>query len=177
MNKFAVYAITNTVTGYQYIGATTNVLARWSMHRTKLRAGEANKLIQEAWDTYGEAAFSFDVLEYVTEWQNLGAREQHYMDERYERTGNHGYNVKPIGGIGITYTAPPPPTKRERVPAPPRKRISVELSPEVYAMLEEMVDSEESWLLARRGRSWLRNVIIERCIRQMYTTHQLEQSS
>lgn len=58
-----VYAIRNTVNNRAYIGSTTNYKSRWHTHRSTLRRGVHHSFIlQKAWNKYGEAAFSFEML-------------------------------------------------------------------------------------------------------------------
>jgi group I intron endonuclease len=58
-----VYAIRNTVNNRAYIGSTSNYKSRWHTHRSTLRRGVHHSFIlQKAWNKYGEAAFSFDML-------------------------------------------------------------------------------------------------------------------
>jgi group I intron endonuclease len=58
-----VYAIRNTVNNRAYIGSTSNYKSRWHTHRSTLRRGVHHSFIlQKAWNKYGEAAFSFDLL-------------------------------------------------------------------------------------------------------------------
>src|SRR5579872_30598 len=81
--KSGIYIITNTGTGDCYIGSSTNVEKRLTRHRYMLRLGEHHsKLLQKAWDQYGEDAFVFDVLEIVPDLNKLVKVEQCYLDER-----------------------------------------------------------------------------------------------
>lgn len=58
-----VYAIRNTVNNRAYIGSTSNYKSRWHTHRSALRRGVHHSFIlQKAWNKYGEAAFSFEML-------------------------------------------------------------------------------------------------------------------
>ncbi len=59
-----VYRIRNTETGRNYVGSSTNALARMNRHRAELgfRSERSNEL-QEDWDSFGEAAFQFEVLD------------------------------------------------------------------------------------------------------------------
>jgi group I intron endonuclease len=58
-----VYAIRNTVNNRAYIGSTSSYKSRWHTHRSTLRRGVHHSFIlQKAWDKYGEAAFSFELL-------------------------------------------------------------------------------------------------------------------
>lgn len=75
-----VYAITNTVTGKVYIGSTVNVARRFGVHKKALLAGKHHSpLLQNAWNKYGSAAFTFDVVEEVDDDLFLLPREQFWM--------------------------------------------------------------------------------------------------
>lgn len=66
INSNGVYAIRNRVSGRCYIGAATKrgFSWRWRQHLIDLRGGyHGNTHLQAAWDKYGAAAFSFEVLE------------------------------------------------------------------------------------------------------------------
>ena len=55
-----VYVILNTVNGKQYIGSTSHIIKRWGEHRSALRQkSHGNRILQNAWNKYGEAAFIF----------------------------------------------------------------------------------------------------------------------
>ncbi len=61
-----VYEIRNTVTGECYIGKADSFEARWKLHRDTLRERRHhNHLLQAAWNSYGEDAFEFTVLEEI----------------------------------------------------------------------------------------------------------------
>lgn len=77
-----VYAITNTVTGEQYIGSSKQIAERWMNHRTQLRGGRHNTRLQAAWNQYGEEAFRVDVLELVEGEDALLMAEQRWIAER-----------------------------------------------------------------------------------------------
>lgn len=61
-----VYAITNTVTGEQYVGSARDIRTRWATHHRLLRRGRHISNLQRAWNTYGAPQFRLDVLESVT---------------------------------------------------------------------------------------------------------------
>jgi hypothetical protein len=96
-NTSGVYAITNTVTGSQYVGSAINIAARWASHRHALRNHrKAPPKLQRAWDKYGEPAFSFSVLE-LCEPQDCLAVEQRHIDAlkpryntRQDASSNYG---------------------------------------------------------------------------------------
>ncbi len=61
-----IYAITNTITGEQYIGASGDIDLRWRTHRGILRSRtwtHTSARFQASWDQYGEDAFRLEVLE------------------------------------------------------------------------------------------------------------------
>ena len=60
-----IYALGNNVDGKAYVGCTKNNLAkRMREHRCLLKNQKHNeKLLQDAWNTYGESSFSMMVLE------------------------------------------------------------------------------------------------------------------
>ena len=79
--KCGVYAIVNEVNGKLYVGSSKQVHQRWSQHRYALRAGKSSCLyLQRSWTKYGEAAFSFGLLEECPPGV-LEAREQFYVIE------------------------------------------------------------------------------------------------
>lgn len=73
----ATYAIRCLVTEEVYIGSTKNFLARWAAHANSLRNGyHQNPLLQDAFNTYGDAAFTIQVLEVFTTTDDLLLREE-----------------------------------------------------------------------------------------------------
>lgn len=89
-----VYKITNVKTGGSYIGSTTNLANRWSVHKYELKTKKhSNKNLQKAWEESGPDAFSFTVLCVVESPCELIATEQHYMDEV-----SPDYNIAPNAG-------------------------------------------------------------------------------
>ena len=64
MSESGVYAITNTVTGEQYVGLSDSLTNRQRIHWSALQRGKHhNKRLQTAWDAHGAEAFRFDILE------------------------------------------------------------------------------------------------------------------
>ena len=87
-----IYAIINISTNEQYIGSSSNILERFAQHRALLRRGQHHApRLQAAWDTYGEAAFAFVVVEALSTSEHLETREQRYLDS--ERPT---YNEAPV---------------------------------------------------------------------------------
>lgn len=82
MAKSGVYVIRCESSGKIYIGSSKRIAVRWSQHRSKLRQNRSVcRGLQNAWNKYGESAFTFSVLEECSpERQVLERREQHYLD-------------------------------------------------------------------------------------------------
>ncbi len=78
-----IYKITCESTGKCYVGSSIQIRVRWSQHRTELRGGyHFNQYLQNAWNKYGESAFTFYIIEECTR-ADLLVREQHYIDTMY----------------------------------------------------------------------------------------------
>jgi len=76
-----IYAIVNTLTQDRYIGSSYDMANRFAQHTTLLRRGQHHaRRLQEAWNTYGEDAFVFVVLEELSDPDQLAAVEQAYLD-------------------------------------------------------------------------------------------------
>lgn len=81
-----VYRIYCKVTTRSYIGSSKHVSARFAWHRAVLRRNSPSTYgltrkhpCQEDWNTFGENAFQFQLLE-ECELSQLKDREQHYMN-------------------------------------------------------------------------------------------------
>lgn len=104
MSESVVYAIRHS-SGKQYVGSTARWKRRRSEHLGRLRSGRhCNKHLQSAWAKYGEAEFSFVVLEVVDDPAQLIAREQHWIDAT--SAVSDGYNLCAEAGSrrGIPHT-------------------------------------------------------------------------
>ena len=74
-----VYEIVNTVNGHRYVGSSNNIYRRWQDHRRELRNKiHCNKILQRAWDKYGDDALKFNVL-LQCEVQDIIFYEQFYF--------------------------------------------------------------------------------------------------
>lgn len=99
--------IRNTQNGKIYIGSTVSFRKRWQRHKCSLRkGGHHSKHLQRAWDKYGAAAFKFEIVEVVSNENDLVAREQAYFDEFTPHNPEVGYNICPTAGnsLGTTHT-------------------------------------------------------------------------
>jgi hypothetical protein len=59
-----VYRILNTANGTNYVGFSTNVQARINRHKAELGfRSERTKELQAEWDSLGQAAFRFEMVD------------------------------------------------------------------------------------------------------------------
>ena len=99
MKKAGIYKIVNSVTGKYYIGSSVNLSVRKTEHFCRLRANKHDNLhLQQAYNLYGEKAFSFHVIEYVQDNAKLIEREQYYIDTMHACDKTIGYNICPTAG-------------------------------------------------------------------------------
>jgi group I intron endonuclease len=94
-----IYVIRNTISGRRYVGSASRIDSRWRMHLKELRQGtHHSRVFQRSWDKHGEAAFSFDVLEFVEDKTSLVAREQFWIDALGAHHTLRGLNIAPKAG-------------------------------------------------------------------------------
>lgn len=123
-NASGVYKITCTTTGKIYIGSAIDLRDRRRCHFKELRQNNHhNRYLQNAWNKYGEQAFTFEVLEYVLP-MSLTAREQYWFN-RLKPFGRKGYNLAPIAGSPLGIKRSPETIERMR-----QANLGKELSPE-----------------------------------------------
>ncbi len=82
-----IYEIVNLADGKAtaYVGSSLNIKKRWGEHVRLLRKGQHdNARLQNAWNKYGEGAFSFCVLEQVADREGLLGREQCFLNRAFE---------------------------------------------------------------------------------------------
>jgi group I intron endonuclease len=79
MNQ-GVYKITNSENDHFYIGSSVNLTRRRSRHFSELRNNRHNnKHLQAAWKKYGESAFTFVVVEFVENVDELYVAEDKWL--------------------------------------------------------------------------------------------------
>lgn len=94
LNASGVYMITCTANSKVYVGSAAIFRKRRDRHWQHLRNGvHDNQHLQRAWQKYGPAAFAFEVLEIVTDREQMIEREQHWIDTL--GTLENGYNMMP----------------------------------------------------------------------------------
>lgn len=85
-----IYQIVNAQNGHKYIGSSKDTYKRWQSHAEQLRKNKHHSpYLQRAWNLYGEASFTFEVIEGCSA-PELVVREQFYID-----TIKPEYNICP----------------------------------------------------------------------------------
>lgn len=86
-----VYEIRCAVTGWVYVGSTTQLTVRHREHWTRLKGGNhRNRRLQAAWDEHGALRFELAVVERVN-GEPLALAEQRRINAR--RAEGHCYNI------------------------------------------------------------------------------------
>lgn len=68
------------MTSRQYVGSSISIRGRLNSHRQDLRGGvHCNSLLQDEWDRHGEASFTFELIEAVSNIEALFEREAHWI--------------------------------------------------------------------------------------------------
>lgn len=102
-NKISgIYKITNASNNKIYIGSAVDVHNRFATHKKDLKRNQHhNTHIQAAWNKYGESSFVFEIIEIVSDVNDLIYREQVYLDsfKPYDRL--IGYNKQKIAGSSL----------------------------------------------------------------------------
>lgn len=93
-----IYQIRCIPTGKIYVGSAVNLQKRWTQHRSALRHNRhGNKMLQNAWNKYGEYNFDFTLLEFVDK-SNLIHKEQEWMDRTDCANRQVGFNIFDAAG-------------------------------------------------------------------------------
>ena len=96
-----IFKITNNANGKILVGSALNLDGMWNRHRFQLRMGvHMNKELQRDWDQFGEASFSFEVIDEVDpDEAETGRVLQEYLKdledlwlEKLQPFGDKGYN-------------------------------------------------------------------------------------
>lgn len=89
-----IYLIRNVINNKLYIGSAKNLYMRRQYHFSALRKGRHdNQRLQNAFNKYGEYAFSFCAIERVYDVNKLIEREQYWIDTL--GVCEWGYNISP----------------------------------------------------------------------------------
>lgn len=90
LDASGIYAIRNVTNGKIYIGSSIDIFRRRNQHLRALRNNSHyNHYLQRAWNKSCEKNFSFEVLEYVSEENQLLEKEKIWID----KFSNISYNL------------------------------------------------------------------------------------
>lgn len=112
-----IYTITHKESGRAYVGSSSRIRRRWQAHISLLRR-DVHKTcrLQRAWNKYGEAAFSFEIVDAEVPLALLAQRETEWIERHRAAAGV--YNTAPVGGStrGLKL-GPRPQEVRDRIAA------------------------------------------------------------
>lgn len=95
-----IYKITNTTNGKCYIGKSENLENRIKYHTKTLRAGyNKNQHMQNAYNIAGIGNFTIEVIEALSEDDDINEREIYWIAYYKSNEREYGYN-KTLGGDG-----------------------------------------------------------------------------
>ena len=97
--KSGIYIIKNLINNKVYIGSAINIDKRWKHHKKDLaKRKHHSRLLQRAWDKYGEENFKFEIIEEVKNPEHLLSYEQVYLDYYKSYEDDKGFNICKIAG-------------------------------------------------------------------------------
>ncbi len=93
-----VYRISNSQNNKVYIGFSIDIPARFNRHKSELNFGShRNKELQELWNSFGEAAFEFEILDVLDNKENTQAspnEELQVLAEMWiQKLEKEGYSI------------------------------------------------------------------------------------
>jgi group I intron endonuclease len=95
-----IYCIENILDGKKYVGQTKNLSNRYKTHLGRLGAGTDSRILQAAWNKYGDDNFKFYILvECVLDDDLLDRLEMFFIKFLKSHYGEWGYNIA-FGGNG-----------------------------------------------------------------------------
>jgi group I intron endonuclease len=99
-----IYVLINKLNQKFYVGSSQNIGKRKNKHYNELRKGTHKNIhLQNAWNTYGEQNFEFNVIENVDDKNMLIEREQYYIDQYDSSNPMYGYNICPKAYSSLGY--------------------------------------------------------------------------
>lgn len=108
LNKSGIYKITNTINNKSYIGSAKNIRLRWKRHRHLIKHEKHhNKYLLSAIKKYKFENFTWEVIEFVEDFNNLIAREQYWLDFYKSYLREKGYNHSAVAAspLGVKHSA------------------------------------------------------------------------
>jgi len=100
-----IYKITNTNNGKCYIGKSEDLEKRLLRHERTLRSGNnRNKHLQSSFNISGGKGFIVEILEVLSENDDINARERYWIRIYRSDDRDYGYNKTEGGDGGNSYT-------------------------------------------------------------------------
>lgn len=121
MVKCGVYLIRNLKNSKGYVGGTTDINRRWTIHKCNLNSNKhGNSHLQSDWNLYGKQCFEFQIIE-LCESDVLILKEQKWIDFYNSVNSALCYNVCLVvgSGKGIRHTD----TSRKKISMANKGRI------------------------------------------------------
>jgi len=104
MKESGIYKIENIANGKVYIGQSSWLKKRMSVHVCKLRNGTHNNVhLQRSWNKYGEDSFRFDIVE-KCDADRLDEREIYWIDSFDSYRNGYNQTIGGGGNRGYTYS-------------------------------------------------------------------------
>lgn len=149
-----IYGIRNIINGKLYVGQSSNIESRWKTHQYDLNHNRHhNKHLQAAWNSYGEDAFLFFVIE-ECHVKDLNGYEMFWID--YYQSRYLGYNLD-LGGEGIRgYKHTEEELSKMRQVQKPRRVARFDLN-------MNYIDSWESASMASKALGYMSTSGVKRC--------------
>ena len=109
-----IYKIRNKRNDKYYVGRTVNCFsARWTNHRGQLRNNKhSNRILQQAWNKYGEDAFEFIVLEDLS---HKSVKYIHAIEQWWLRYCKGQYNISSDASKSIMAGVPMQETTKRKI--------------------------------------------------------------
>jgi group I intron endonuclease len=98
-NICGIYCIECIINGKIYIGQAQNIYDRWADHRRSLRKGEDGRVLQRAYDKYGEDNFKYWII-CECEEKDLNDLETYFIAKWKTLAHENGYNIYVGGNCG-----------------------------------------------------------------------------
>jgi group I intron endonuclease len=99
-----VYKISNTLSGRYYIGYSTNINRRFSVHRSKLKQNcHDNIFLQRAYNLDGEDKFIYDIIHICDTEEDAKEIELQYLTDLSIREQLYNLNFNNSGGDLLTH--------------------------------------------------------------------------
>lgn len=157
LRRPGVYVIRNTITGKVYVGSAIRIDARWRLHLKNLREGNHHSWpLQVSWNKHGEAAFQFEVLEFLSDKKDTVSREQHWMDALGVGDPKKSYNLAPKAGSQLGIKRRPESIEKLRAATTGKKRTPefCEFMRSITIGVKQSEQTKARRALSMRGKSF-----------------------